>query len=152
LSAEEVSALGAALGAKVIVESKTTTIQVPPAGVPKACQEVSRLPGMYHLSTITGFDLGQGIAILYHFWKGRRFVVVRTEIPKSDLCLQSIAPTLPAATLYEAEIQDLLGVTFEGSPYAGKRLLLPDDYPATLPPPLRKEADPEKIRKEMKLE
>ena len=152
MSAEEVSALAASLGARVSAGTKATTIHVQPSDVPQACIAVSKMHGMYHLSTITGLDLGEAVAVLYQFWKGRSFVVVRTEVPKSDLRLQSIAPSLPSATLYEAEIKDLLGVTFEGSPFAGKRLLLPDDYPPEAPPPLRKEADPEKVRKAMNLE
>jgi len=63
-----------------------------------------------------------------------------------------VSEFIPSATLYEAEIQDLLGVAFEGNPYLGKKLLLPDDYPPDATPPLRKDADPEKIRKMMKLE
>lgn len=107
---------------------------------------------MYHLSTITGTDAGDSICLLYHFWQGRRFVTVKASVPKASPRIRSISDSIPAATLYEAEIQDLLGVAFEGSPYLGKRLLLPDDYPTEAPPPLRDEADPEKIRKMMNLE
>jgi Ni,Fe-hydrogenase III component G len=131
---------------------KSTILQVPPSEAAEACLAVSKLPGFYHLSTITGMDQGETIALLYHFWQGRRFIVVKTEVPKGDARLRSLAPDLPSATLYEAEIQDLLGVTFYGNPYVGKRLLLPDSYPADAPPPLRSEADPRKIRKEMGLE
>ncbi len=118
----------------------------------EVCAAVSSIPGLYHLSTITAVDLGDRIELLYHFWKGRSFVTVKTEASKNSLAVSSVSDTLPSATLYEAEIQDLFGVKFEGNPYAGRRLLLPDDYPAEAPPPLRTEADPEKIRKLMKLE
>lgn len=152
LSSEELAALGAALGATVTEERKSTVISVPPSKVVEACRGVSSLPGLYHLSTITGVDLGDDIALLYHFWRERRFVQVRTTVPKAAPRLQSISGVLPAAVLYEAEIQDLLGVGFEGNPYAGKKLLLPDSYPPDAPPPLRREADPEKIRRIMELE
>ncbi len=131
---------------------KSTVLAVSPAKVAEACRGVSALPGLYHLSTITGMDLGEEIALLYHFWEGRRFVQVRTQVPKADPRLPSVSSLIPSATLYEAEIQDLLGVVFEGNPYVGKKLLLPDSYPPEAPPPLRKDADPEKIRKMMELE
>jgi len=152
LSSEELSELAAKLGGSVASHQKTVELNVPPDKVLEACRSVSSMPGLYHLSTITGLDLGEEIGILYQFWQGRGFVVVRTAVPKTDARIQSISGSLPSATLYEAEIQDLLGVSFEGNPYLGKRLLLPDNYPAEAPPPLRKEADPAKIRKMMELE
>jgi NADH:ubiquinone oxidoreductase subunit C len=152
LPTDDLTQLAASLGGTLSPGLKSTSLWVTPEKVPDACRAVSGLPGLYHLSTITGLDLGETIALHYHFWQGKAFVVVSTEVPKASPRLQSLSPFLPAATLYEAEIQDLLGVAFEGSPYLGKKLLLPDDYPADAPPPLRKEADPEKIRKMMKLE
>jgi len=152
LSSEELSKLTVSLGGTLATRKKSVELTVSPEKVLEACKAVSSLPGLYHLTTITGLDLGNDIGLLYHFWKGRDFVVVRTAIPKASPRLQSISGSLPSATLYEAEIQDLLGLTFEGNPYAGKKLLLPDSYPADAPPPLRKEADPDKIRKMMELE
>ena len=152
MSSEELTGLAVKLGGSVTTHVKTVELNVPPDKVLEACKSVSSMPGLYHLSTVTGLDLGEEIGILYQFWQGRGFVVVRTVVPKTDARLQSISGSLPSATFYEAEIQDLLGVSFEGNPYLGKRLLLPDDYPAEAPPPLRKEADPKKIRKMMGLE
>jgi len=131
---------------------KTTVLSVPPDRVVDTCKAVSSLPGWYHLSTITGMDLGQDIAILYHFWQGKRFIQVRTQVPKTAPRLKSISGDLAAGTLYEAEIQDLLGVAFEGNPFLGKKLLLPDVYPVDAPPPLRKDSNVEKIKKAMELE
>ncbi len=152
MSSEELPALAARLGGSLSAGPKTTVLSVPPERVVEACKAVSGLPGWYHLSTITGMDLGQDIAVLYHFWQGKRFIQVRTQIPKSAPRLKSISGDLAAGVLYEAEIQDLLGVAFEGNPFLGKKLLLPDIYPADAPPPLRKDSDPEKIKKAMELE
>ena len=113
---------------------------------------MASLPGLFHLSTMTGFDWGETIEILYHFWQGKRFVDVRTSVPKSAPRMKSVSGEIAAATLYEAEIQDILGVSFDGNPFQGKRLLLPDNYPAEAPPPLTKEANPEKISKMLELE
>lgn len=152
MSADEVGSAAGRLGADITRSLNTWTLKVVPAKVKEACLAVASIPGFYHLSTITAVDLGDRIEILYPFWKGKDFVTVKTEVPKNQLALDSISDVLASGTLYEAEIQDLFGVRFEGNPYAGKRLLLPDDYPAEAPPPLRTEADPEKIRKLMKLE
>ena len=152
MSSEELAPLASTLGGTINAGPKTTVLSVPPDRVVEACRGVSSLPGWYHLSTITGMDLGQDIAILYHFWQGKRFVQVRTQIPKSAPRLASISGALAAGTLYEAEIQDLLGVAFDGNPFLGKKLLLPDVYPPDAPPPLRKDTDPHKIKKMMELE
>ena len=77
---------------------------------------------------------------------------MRTQVPRSAPRLKSISGDIASGVIYEAEIQDLLGVAFEGNPFLGKRLQLPDVYPADAPPPLRKDADPHKIRKMMELE
>jgi F420H2:quinone oxidoreductase subunit B/C len=152
MSEDQVRALAAELGATVGTNIKSIELIVPPDKVPIACQRVAAIPGLYHLSTMTGFDKGDSIEILYHFWQGKRFVDVRTSVPKTAPRMKSISGEIAAATLYEAEIQDILGVTFDGNPYQGKRLLLPDNYPADAPPPLTKEANPEKIRKMLELE
>jgi NADH:ubiquinone oxidoreductase subunit C len=152
MSDDHLSGLATSLGATLQRGKKSVVLQVSPDKVPRACSAVSSLPGLYHLSTITGVDLGEEIALHYHFWLGRTFVVVRTLVPKTSPRVNSISGSIPSATLYEAEIQDLFGVAFEGNPYLGKKLLLPDNYPVDAPPPLRKEADPEKIRRMMGLE
>jgi len=152
LSSDELGQLASRLGGTVTAGPKTTILSVPSDRVVEACKGVASLPGWYHLTTMTGMDLGQDIAILYHFWQGRRFIQVRTQVPKSAPRLKSITADLAAGVIYEAEIQDLLGVAFEGNPFLGKKLMLPDVYPPDAPPPLRKDSDPHKIKKMMELE
>jgi NADH:ubiquinone oxidoreductase subunit C len=50
------------------------------------------------------------------------------------------------------EIHDLFGVTFTGNPWINLKLLLPDNWPADLPPPLLKTTKPAEIRKRLHLE
>ncbi len=147
MSNEALQTIAANTGGTVTAGRKTLVLTVNPDRVSDACSKVASMPGFYHLSTITGIDLGEQIAVIYHFWQGKAFISVRTLVPKTDLRVPSITPTIPAALLYEAEVKDLLGVVFEGNPFMGRKLLLPDNYPADAPPPLRREADPEKIRK-----
>jgi len=104
------------------------------------------------LSTITGLDLGEKFGIVYHFWQGEDTLQVRTTVPKSTPAALSIVEIVPGAILYEMEIHDLFGVTFVGNPWMDRKLLLPDDWPADLPPPLLKTSKPAEIRKRLKLE
>lgn len=149
---EDLQSLASSLDGHLTEGEKFQLISVKPDRVVEACRAVSSLPGFYHLSTITALDLGKQVSVYYHFWLGKRFLVVRTSVPKPEPALPSVASDLPAATLYEAEVSDLFGVRFEGNPMSGRRLLLPDSYPRDAPPPLTKEADPDKIRKMMELE
>ena len=152
MSADPLLELAKKVGGQISAGLKARTIVVPPVRVHEACVGVSRMPGFYHLSTITAVDEGETIALHYHFWQGQSFIDVKTMVAKAAPTLPTLTDSMPSATLYEAEIQDLFGVSFTGNPYVGKRLLLPDDYPKDAPPPMRKEADPETIRKMMKLE
>lgn len=105
-----------------------------------------------HLSTITGMDLGQNIGIIYHFWHERNTIHVKTFVPKTKPVALSIVDIVPGAILYEMEIHDMLGVMFSGNPWMDRKLLLPDTWPANLPPPLLKSSKPEEIRKRLGLE
>jgi NADH:ubiquinone oxidoreductase subunit C len=150
--AESLESLVPALEGQLSSGKKYQAILVKPERVAEACTAISRLPGFYHLSTITAVDLGKEISVYYHFWQGKKFLVVSTSVPKNNPTLQSVTGALPAATLYESEVADLFGVKFEGNPMTGRKLLLPDTYPKDAPPPLTKEADPDKIRRMMNLE
>jgi membrane-bound hydrogenase subunit beta len=108
--------------------------------------------GITHLSTMTGLDLGEDIDVLYHFWKGDLIVSVRVSVPRSNKHVPSIVEIVPGAILYEMEVHDMFGVTFDGNPWMDRRLLLPDSYPADLPPPLLKETKPSEIRKAVGIE
>lgn len=152
MSEEELTRIAAELSGAVIRGKKFIGIRVGRELAPTACRRVAELPGLYHLTTITGVDLGGEIEVLYHFWKERRFTVVSTRVSKADPVLHTVSDILPSSVLYEAEVKDLLGVVFEGNPLMGRRLLLPDAYPTGAPPPLGREADPEKMRKMMELE
>jgi NADH:ubiquinone oxidoreductase subunit C len=105
-----------------------------------------------HLSTITGLDLGQNIGIVYSFSEEMDTIHVRSTVPKARSTAVSIVDIIPGAILYEMEIHDLFGVTFTGNPWMNQKLLLPDSWPADLPPPLLKTSKPAEIRKRLGLE
>jgi Ni,Fe-hydrogenase III component G len=86
------------------------------------------------LSTISGYQEGERIGIVYHFMHlDSGSLNLRTFVPLAAPILPSISPVLPAGLLYEREIQDLLGVTFE-SILDPRRLILPEEFPAGVYP------------------
>jgi len=105
-----------------------------------------------HLMTITGLDLGQNIAITYDFSQERDTIHVRTTVPKTKLVALSIVDIVPGAILYEMEVHDMFGVEFIGNPWKDQKLLLPDEWPDDLPPPLLKTTKADQIRKRLGLE
>jgi Ni,Fe-hydrogenase III component G len=89
------------------------------------------------LSTISGYQEGDKVFIVYHLINHDGVVNVRTSVPMTDLNIDSISTILPGATLYEREIQDILGVKFEGI-IDNRRLILPEQWPNGVYP-LRKD-------------
>lgn len=82
----------------------------------------------YHISTISGVDIGENFEILYHLANENCVLTVRTLTPRNDPKVPTITGVIPGATLYEREIQDMFGIKVEGHPNP-VRLLLPDDWP-----------------------
>jgi len=100
-----------------------------------------RIDGYDHLSTITGYDDGEKIQLMYHLIKfndkGSNDINVVTFTDRENSVAPSILDLYPSALVYEREVFDLLGVRFEG--HKGlKRLLLPEDVPEDFHP-LRKD-------------
>jgi NADH:ubiquinone oxidoreductase subunit C len=108
--------------------------------------------GVRHLSTITGQDLGDGIGLDYQFAEPHHIIAIRTVVPKTSLKIATCTPAIPGAILYEMEIHDMFGVTFQGNPWMDRKLLLPENYPLDMPPPLLKTTSSDKIRKAEGLE
>jgi membrane-bound hydrogenase subunit beta len=84
-----------------------------------------------HLSVISGDDLGDDIALNYHFstgW-GERYgeatFTIRTVVPKSDLCVPTITDLLPGAQTSEREKHEFFGLEVEGIP-DDRNLFLPE--------------------------
>jgi NADH-quinone oxidoreductase subunit C len=105
-----------------------------------------------HLMTIIGLDLGQNLGITYDFSMERDTIHVRTLVPKTKPVAVSIVDIVPGAILYEMEVHDMFGVEFVGNPWKDQKLLLPDDWPNDLPPPLLKSSKADQIRKRLGLE
>ena len=97
MSVESMQAIAGETGGTVTEGKKAVFLVVAREKVPEACAKVAAMPGFYHLSTITALDMGDQIAVLYHFWKGKTFAVVKTTVPKNDARIPSITAAVPAA-------------------------------------------------------
>jgi len=101
-----------------------------------------------YLSAITGLDspaapAAEGeeapegaVEVLYHFCEGAAIASLRLKVPYSEALVPTICGILPAATLYERELIEMLGVTVADTPNTD-HLILPEDWPAGVFP-LRK--------------
>ena len=122
-------------------------IQVRKNAFKKAIQYLTQKANFTHISTITGIDVGDEIEAIYHLSRdGKIELSLKVRTPKDNPVLPTITDIIPGATLYEREVHDLLGVTFEGHPDLSP-LVLPEGWPPDVYP-LRKEWTIEKIEKE----
>ena len=141
------------LGGEVQSSTKDAiTVKLPAERLIEAVRAVSERYGVSHLSTMTGLDSGDNVEVLYHFWKGDVIASLRISVPKSSTHAPSIVEVVPGAILYEMEVHDMFGVVFDGNPWMDRKLLLPDNYPSDLAPPLLKGTKPSDIRKAVGVE
>jgi NADH:ubiquinone oxidoreductase subunit C len=89
-----------------------------------------------HLSAITALPGTVGTLLLYHFLL-EGGLTLRVSCP--DNRAPSLTPLLPAASWYEREAHDMLGIRFVGHPNL-KPLLLADEWAG--PPPLAARDNP----------
>lgn len=122
-------------------------IQVRKNTFKKAIRYLTQKADFTHISTITGVDIGQEIETIYHLsHDGRIELSLKVRTPKDNPILPTITDIIPGAILYEREVHDLFGVTFEDHPDLSP-LVLPEGWPPDVYP-LRKEWTIEKIEKE----
>lgn len=140
-------ALSTVNATREISSNKILGMRVSPERTNDALRILSDSLRVKHLSTITGLDDGEAVEIDYQFSHGDKIIVVKTSVPKTDPKIQTCTNVIPGAILYEMEVHDMFGVSFEGNPWMDRKLLLPDNYPADLPPPLLKSTSTERIRK-----
>lgn len=73
--------------------------------------------------------LGDSYVVLYHFCEGGAVLNLRVHPPSdADAKVPSVCDYFPVATVYERELQELLGVKVTDTP-ENSRLVLPDEWP-----------------------
>lgn len=84
--------------------------------------------------------IGDSFLVLYHFCEGAAVLNLRVHPPSlKDPVVPSICGLISYATLYERELQEMLGIEVKGTPNPG-RFVMPDDWPEGVYP-LRKDFD-----------
>ncbi|MDH5782272.1 MAG: NADH-quinone oxidoreductase subunit C [Candidatus Bathyarchaeota archaeon] len=112
----------------------------------KATHYLTKKMRFSHVSTITGVDVGKEIEVIYHLNRGGTIELsLKVRVAKDKPVLPTIIDLIPGATLYEREVHDLLGVTFEGHPDLSP-IILPEGWPPDVYP-LRKEWTLKKVQK-----
>ena len=112
------------------------SLEIPKTRLLKLIEYTLKRTDYTHLITITCIDHGNELELCYHLTNGPLIITVRTKLPYSQLIITTLTDLAPGASLYEREIHDLFGVTFEGHPNLAP-LLLPDNWPKNVHP-LRK--------------
>jgi Ni,Fe-hydrogenase III component G len=79
-------------------------------------------------ATPAGGPMEDKLEALYHFTEGPVVATLRVTVPYADPRIPSICQTVPTATLYERELQEMFGFVIEETPVPD-RLVLPDDWP-----------------------
>lgn len=89
----------------------------------------------WRINTITAYDDGKSIWVIYHMTVSKKLVNIKIKLPRKKPEIHSIADEFPSAALYEKDIHEMLGIHVVGM--KGKpRLFLADSYKGK--PPLRK--------------
>ncbi|OLS24356.1 MAG: Formate hydrogenlyase subunit 5 precursor [Candidatus Heimdallarchaeota archaeon LC_2] len=105
--------------------------------------------GYTHLSTVIGFQQNGNFVVDYPIsspdpnFKDLNTRFIRTILPSdAELEIDTVSNIFPGSDVYEKEISELLGITFNG--IENGKLLLPDDFPEKVYP-LRKDVSTEEL-------
>lgn len=93
--------------------------------------------GVKHISSISGYDNGKEIEVVYHFAHDGSYLGIKTRADRKKPAMPSIVKQFPGAELYERECFEMFGIRFQGNPNL-KHVLLSKESPKT---PLMKGGD-----------
>ena len=95
-------------GALKVQRATRLWIDVGQEQFPAVFDYLVKTEGFTILCTITGLDLGADLGFIYHLARdGGIMANLKTRCPKGD-SIPSVTPTFPGASIYEAELVDLL--------------------------------------------
>lgn len=90
----------------------------------------------WRINTITAYDDGKDIWVIYHMTVSKGLVNIKVRLSRKDPEIHSIASEFPSAALYERDIHEMLGIHVVGMKDKS-RLFLPESYRGK-PPLLKK--------------
>lgn len=100
----------------------------------KVCEKLRHEYGIGRVISISGYDTGKVIEVVYHLELGHGILNLKTEVSKRTNVVDSITPVFESANLFERELAEMLGLRVKGHPNL-KKLFLPEE----IDHPLRKE-------------
>ncbi|ASJ10609.1 hydrogenase [Thermococcus sp. P6] len=98
-----------------------------------AMEFIKKIDPEVQFSVIIARDAGEVLEAKYHlelFWEEGESIslIIGTSAPKDDPKIPTVTDIFPGALAYEREVQEFLGLFFEGIPDP-RKLFLPDDWP-----------------------
>ena len=114
-------------------EKERIWMSVPRKDLLKVCEKLKHEYGVRRVISISGYDTGKVIEVVYHMELGHGILNVKTEVSKKTNLVDSVTGVFPSANLFERELAEMLGITVAGHPNL-KKLFLPEE----IDHPLRK--------------
>lgn len=114
-------------------EKERIWMSVPRKDLVNVCEKLKHEYGVSRVISISGYDTGKVIEVVYHLELGHGIINVKTEVSKKTNLVDSIINVFPSANLFERELAEMLGITVAGHPNL-KKLFLPEE----IDHPLRK--------------
>jgi NADH-quinone oxidoreductase subunit C len=123
------------------VRKNRIRIKTVPERIHDAITTSQAMLGFDRLITISTVDNGETLELLYHLIGPLRIIITLwVDLPRDKQVIPSVSDVLTPAGIYERQIHDLFGITFEGHPDL-KKLMLNEDWPDN-EYPLRKDWKP----------
>jgi membrane-bound hydrogenase subunit beta len=129
-------------GTAVPARKNRLTLKTVPDKLHDAITTGQAVLGFDRLITISTVDNGDTFELLYHLIGPHRIIIsLSIDIPRNQPVMHTVSDLLPSAGIYERQIHDLFGITFEGHPGL-KKVILNEDWPDN-EYPLRKDWKPD---------
>jgi NADH:ubiquinone oxidoreductase subunit C len=124
------------------VRKNRIRVKTVPGRVHDAITTGQAMLGFDRLITISTVDNGGTFELLYHLIGPHRIIIsLAIDLPRDQPVTHTVSDLLPPAGIYERQIHDLFGITFEGHPDL-KKVILNEDWPDN-EYPLRKDWKPD---------
>lgn len=141
VSMEAITETMKAFGTVDQVRKNRIRIKTTPGKLHDAITTSQAILGFDRLITISTVDNGGTFELLYHLFGPHRIIISWSiDIPRDQPVTPTVSDLLPPAGIYERQIHDLFGITFDGHPDL-KKIILNEDWPAN-EFPLRKDWKP----------
>ncbi|MCK9631562.1 MAG: NADH-quinone oxidoreductase subunit C [Methanoregula sp.] len=123
------------------VRKNRIRIRTVPDKIHDAITTAQAMLGFDRLITISTVDNGETLELLYHLIGSHRIIIsLSLDLPRDKPVTPTVSDLLPPAGIYERQIHDLFGITFEGNPNM-KKIILNEGWPEN-EYPLRKDWKP----------